>query len=217
MEQKKRKPTNAQLEKRIKNAIVLVEKDKDTQSIYFSDKGLRLTATSDYAIIETGFHRHVFNAYNTAQGMSRPWIYTKRVIEIAAENDCTTKEGYSYARLFEVLKAKEDKTDYNIATFFDWYLFNVFQPLYSIGETEIETFLVYEAYLHNLARTSTILSEKTEDMTNLQFINNVCERIKEFCEGMNETVVFPKKTDEEIAQEEMAALSELESETTPDQ
>ena len=55
-----KKETKAQLERRIKQAVVFVEKDKDTKSVFFSDKGLRLTVTNDTAVVETGYHRHLF-------------------------------------------------------------------------------------------------------------------------------------------------------------
>ena len=172
MEQKK--PTNAQLQKRIANALIHIDRTKDTESIFFVDKGLRLTVNEDYAIIATGFHRHVFNNF-TSSGISRPYLYTKRVIEIANENIVAveTEDGYSFAKLLEVLKAKEDKSEYNILTYYEWFVFNCFQPLYSIGESEVESFLVYEAYLHNIARQAVLLSEKKEDMTNKQFFNEV--------------------------------------------
>lgn len=205
MEQKKE--TRATIERKIKNAIVFVPKDKDTQSIFFDDKGLRLTVTSDTCVIETGFHRHVFNNW-TASGVSRPYLYTKRLVEIALENDCKTKQGYSYAKLLEVLKAKEDKTDYNIVTYVDWWIFNCFQPLYSIGETEAESFLVYESYIHNIARNAILLSEKTEDITNKQFVDGVIKNMQEFTNGMEERVIFPKKTDKEVVQENIEAVQE---------
>ena len=212
MEQKK--PTNAQLQKRIANALIHIDKTKGTESIFFSDKGLRLTVNEDYAIIATGFHRHVFNAFNSAQGISRPYLYTKRVIEIAIENinAVETEDGYSFAKLLEVLKAKEDKSEYNIVTYYDWFVFNCFQPLYSIGESEIESFLVYEAYLHNIARQAVLLSEKKEDMTNKQFFENVIKNMQDFIEGVGERVVFHKMTDEEMAQANIEALTQNEQE-----
>ncbi len=212
MEQKK-KLTNAQMKKRIENAIVFVPKTKDTVSIFFSDKGVRLVSDNDGCVIETNFHRHVFSNI-TAAGVSRPWLYTKRVIEIANENleAIKTESGYSFQRLLDVLKTKDDKTEYNIVTYYDWFLFNIFQPLYGIGETEIESFLVYEDYMHNIARNTILLSEKTDDMTNKQFIQKVIDNIKEFTDGLEENVLFPKKTDEQIAQEEIAAIQEQEQE-----
>ena len=213
MEQKK--PTNAQLQKRIANALIHIDKTKDTESIFFSDKGLRLTVNEDFAIIATGFHRHVFNNFTNA-GISRPYLYTKRVIEIANKT-ATTKRikdngGYSFQRLLEVLKAKEDKSEYNIVTYYDWFVFNCFQPLYSIGESEVESFLVYEAYLHNIARQAVLLSEKKEDMTNKQFFDEVIKNMQNFIEGVDERVIFHKMTDEEMAQANIEALTQNEQE-----
>ena len=210
MEKKSIKPTNAQLQRRIQNALVFVAKDKDYVGCFFSDKGLRLEATSEYAVISTGFHRHVFDSFNAGQGVSRPYLYTKRVIEIANENDCKTEDGYSFAKLLEVLKAKEDQSQYNICVFYEWFVFNCFQPLYSIGESEVEAFLVYESYIHNIARNSIILSEKLEDVTNKQFIEKVIENMKEYTENIEERVIFPKKSDEEVMQENIAAIQEQE-------
>ena len=210
MEQKK-KPTNAQLQKRIENAIVFVPKTKDTISIFFSDKGVRLVADSDGCVIETNYHRHVYSNI-TGAGVSRPYLYTKRVIEIANDNieAIKTESGYSYQRLIDVLKAKEDKSEYNIVVYYEWFLFNIFQPLYGIGETEIESFLVYEDYLHNIARNAILLSEKTEDITNKQFIQKVIDNIKEFTNELEERVLFSKKTDEQVMQEEIEAIQEQE-------
>ena len=218
MEQKK-KLTNAQLQKRLENAIVFVPKTKDTISIFFSDKGVRLVADNDGCVIETNYHRHVYSNITSA-GVSRPYLYTKRVIEIASDKnileEITVKDkndnfvGYSFQRLIDVLKEKEDKSEYNIVVYYEWFLFNIFQPLYGIGETEIESFLVYEDYLHNIARNAILLSEKTEDMTNKQFIQTILESIKHFTEDLEERILFPKKTDEQVMKEEIEAIQEQE-------
>jgi len=211
MEQNQKRPTNAQLQKRIENAIVFVPKTKDTISIFFSDKGVRLVADADGCVIETNYHRHVYSNITSA-GVSRPYLYTKRIIEIANDNLDTikTESGYSYQRLIDVLKEKEDKSEYNIVVYYEWFLFNIFQPIYGIGETEIESFLVYEDYLHNIARNAILLSEKTEDMTNKQFIQTILESMKHFTEDLEERILFHKKTDEQVMQEEVAAIQEQE-------
>jgi hypothetical protein len=208
MEQKK-KLTNAQLQRRIQNALVFVPKDKDYIGIWFEDKGLRLEATGEYCVISTGYHRHVFTSF-TNSGISRPYLYTKRVIEIANENDCKTEDGYSFAKLLKVLYEKDDRSEYNICVYFEWYVYNCFQPLYSIGESEAESFLVYESYVHNIARNSIILSEKLEDITNKDFVEKVIENMKSFTDGVEERVVFPKKSDEELVREEIGAINEQE-------
>jgi hypothetical protein len=207
-----KKATKGDLEKKMRSAVVFVPKDRETISLYFDDKGLRLTATEDFAIIATGAHQHVFRNITVA-GVSRPYIYTKRFIEIALANDSTWKDEKgqvrrSYSKLFEIIKNKDDKTEYNMCWYIDLWLFNIFSPLYSIDETEIASFLVYEQYLHNVARSQVILSEHTDDMTNLQFVDALIDNEKKYLEGMKEAVIIHKKTDEEKTQEEVAALQE---------
>lgn len=208
-----KKPTKAQIERRLQNAVVIVEKTKDSQSIYFSDKGLRLTVTGDYAVIETGYHRHIFSKVSGA-GISRPYLYTERLIALALENDYKTDSGYSFAKLLEILKAKENQAEYNIAVYTEWWLFNCFQPLYSIGESETESFLVYEDYVHNIARNQVILEQRNEDVTNKQFIDKVIKNMQEFTGHITETIILHKKTDEEIIKENIEAVAEQEMNET---
>ena len=212
MEQKK--PTRAQIERRLERAVLHIDRTKETKEFYFSDKGLRLIVTEDYAIVETGFHRHVFSNI-TSSGVSRPYLYVKRFIEITEEHDdkITDNFQYSYTKLFEVLK-EENKAEYNIATYFDWWCFNCFVPLYSIGESDAEAFLVYEDYLHNIAINAVLLSEKTEDMTNKQFFEKVIENMKTYISEIDEVVVFKKKTDDEVMKESVEALQEQELDET---
>jgi hypothetical protein len=47
-------------------------------------------------------------------------------------------------------------------------------------------------------------------MTNKQFIQKVVESIKEFTNELEEHVLFPKKTDEQVMQEEIDAIQEQE-------
>lgn len=216
MEEKKL--TNGQLQNRLKNAILHIDKTKDTKSVYFDDKGFRLTVNEDYAIIETGFHRHVYNAF-TPQGVSRPYLYTKRFIDMALSNDCLIKNSKgettrSYGKLFDTLKNKEDKNEYNVAWYCDLFFYNIFHPLYGIGESEAESFLVYESYLHNIARNKVIMSEKINDMTNLDFIEAVMKEVKAYTEGMDKRTIFKKKTDEEMMQENIEAAAAQQSEKT---
>lgn len=208
--------TKGELERRMRNAIVLVPKTKDTVSVFFDDKVLKLTATDDFAVIETGFHRHVFNQL-TPSGVSRPYLYTRRFIEIAIENDCVVYDAKgnqtrSYAKLMDVLKNKEDKTEYNLCWFVDLWLNNIFQPLYGIDETESAAFLIYDTYLHNIARSQIILSEKEKDITNIEFVNQEHELVNGYIDGMKEAVIFHKLTDKELQEREISALQENEQE-----
>lgn len=208
---KKKKLSNAQLTKRIQQAVVFVERTKTTEEIYFFDKGLRLIVTEDYAVVETGWHRHVFN-YITSGGLSQPCIFVRQFIEIAnkAQSEhgdiLDPEKGFSYSKLFEVLKKQEDQAEFNICWYVDLWLFNIFNPLYSIGTNEASSFLVYENYLHNMARSRVILEEKKEDVTNKDFIAKVTGLMQDFANDMQERVVFHKLTDEERLKQEVQAL-----------
>ena len=211
MEQKKE--TRASVERKIKNAVVFVPKDKNTSSIFFSDKGVRLTITMDSAVIAFGFSQTVYNNF-TMSGVSRPYLYTKRIIEIANENlkEIEVDGGYSYQRLLDVLKETEDKSEYNIVTYFSWFLQNLHSPQFGIAEDEVSSFLVYEDYIHNIAKNSVLLSEHKEDVTNKQFIESVIANIREFTDGLEESVLLHKMTDEEMAQANIEALTQNEQE-----
>lgn len=214
MEQKK-KPTNAQLQKRLNNAILHIDRTKDTKSIYFDDKGLRLTVNEDYAVIETGYHRHVFNNFTTS-GISRPYLYVQRLIDIALDNASQMtieKEngntGFSYSKLLDALKGNKDKNlDYLIAYYCDMYFYTIFQNLYSIGESVSSTFFVYFSYLCGIVRNSIILDEHKEPLTNKQFISKFCDTIKELSSAMEEQVIIEAKSDEERMEEEINAIQE---------
>lgn len=211
MEKKNTKPTNAQLLRRIERAVVHIDLTKSTISTYFSDKGVRLTADDESAVIAFGYSQTIFNSF-TSSGVSRPWLYTKRVIEIANENkeSIKTDSGYSFQKLLKVLKEKEDNAEYNIVVFYDWYLMCLFSPQFLIGESETESFLVYEDYVHNLSRNQVILEQHNEDVTNKQFIDKVIKNVQEFTGNMTETVILHKKTDEEIVKENIDAITEQE-------
>ena len=205
-----KKTTKAQLEKRIANALIHVDKTKETQTIFFDDKGLRLSVTEDYCIIETGFHRHVYNNY-TSDGISRPWLYTKRIIEIANENDCKVGDGYSYQRLMQVLKDKEDKSDYNIATYYDWWLFIIFNNLYAIAENEASYWLVFFKYVQALATNTILFEEHKDGLTNKQFIDKYIDLIRDFTKGIDERQVFVAKSDEDVMRENIEAMQQDEN------
>lgn len=209
MEQKKE--TRASIERKIKNAVAFVPKDKWTISIFFSDKGVRLTSTMDSAVIAFGYSQTIYSNF-TAAGISRPYLYTKRIIEIANENlkDIEVDGGYSYQRLLDVLNEKEDKSEYNIVTYFSWFLQNLFSPQFGIAEDEVSSFLVYEDYIHNIAKNSVLLSERNEDLTNKQFIDKVIANIKDFTDNLEESILLHKKTDEEIVKESIEAAQEQE-------
>ena len=112
MKEEKKKLTNGQLLRRLTNAVLHLDRTKDTKTVYFADKGLGLTYddNENYAVVTTNFHRHVFKKI-TSQGISRPYLYIVRFVNIALENNCMLKDDkgnfyYSYAKLFDTLRPK---------------------------------------------------------------------------------------------------------------
>jgi vacuolar-type H+-ATPase catalytic subunit A/Vma1 len=100
----------------------------------------------------------------------------------------------------------------NIVVYFDWWLMVIFDGLYSIGESEIESFLVYFKYIGIIATNSILLDEHKEDMTNKQFIQKFFDNIKDFTDNLTENILFPKKTDDERIKEEVEAIAQTEQE-----
>lgn len=201
-----KKVTKAQLEKKIANAVLFVEKTKETKSVYFSDKGMRLIVNDEVAIIETGHHRHVFSMLAQTE-VSKPYLYTKRVVELALENDCTVKnesgeQFYSFARLLEVLKEK-DESLYNIAYFFQMWVQCIFFPLYMIGESEVEAFTVYLDFVSIIARNSIMLEEKNDSLSSKQFVEKYVENIKAYTATLQDVEIFKKMSDEEFVQAQL--------------
>ena len=112
------------------------------------------------------------------------------------------------------LKAKEDQTDFRIAWYCDLWFNNIMSPLYSIGESEMESFMVYEQYVHNIAKKRAIFEaqEKDGDVTNKEFVESISEHLKGFIGDMGDKVLFAKKSEEEQKQEEADAMAQLNNE-----
>lgn len=214
-----KKPTAAQLERRINNAILILDKTKDTVSVYFDDKGVRITVNNAYAIVETSSHKHVFDAV-TVGGYSQPYLFLKKVVEIWQENDELSlddkMETRSYARLVSGLNDKGMKDEHGILWLVDKWMFNLTMPLYEIGSDNLTSFGCYENFVHNVARNAVLLGEHKEDLTNKQFFAEVIEQMQAVINEMSEFVVIHKETDEERISAEMESLAQDETEKAID-
>ena len=180
MEQKK--PTKQQLESKINKSLVFVERDKNYKIIYFNDKGLKLETTSEYAIVSTNYHKHVFDAF-TSSGVSKPYIYVNSMLDIAIKHVddikiTTNGETYvSYALLNTFLKEHQgngdaEKNEFAIFFYVDMWLYNIFTPLYEISEMEATQFMTFQHYVENIVRHKLQLAEHKEDVTNKNFAND---------------------------------------------
>lgn len=217
----KKKPTKREIENKISKAIVFIPKDKETKRIRFDDKGLELVYTSDFAIVETTFHRHIFRSITT-NGFSKPYLYIKRFVDIALEHDCRskTKEGEYYNSYYKLLSDyKNDeskKDDYIILFYVDMYFLNIFSNLYTIGESDASSFMVYLEYIFNIAKAHIVAQEFKDDITNRKLVEMVVEKIFEYTKDDIERVIFKKQSEDEIIEQESSALEEMNPDATID-
>lgn len=80
MEQKK--ATRAELEKRIKNAQLIIDKGKNYKAFYFADRGIGIYICQDYVVSTTNFHQHVWNRINSA-GYNSTCLILESLVDIA--------------------------------------------------------------------------------------------------------------------------------------
>lgn len=208
--------TKEQLQRRIDRALLHIDRTKDTREVYFDDKGLRLIVNDDFCIVGTNFHRHVFSKI-TSGGFSRPYLYISQFVDFALNNDCTKTDSKgnpfcSYSKLIQKLLEKEDRKEYNIAIYVDWWLFNIFNPLYTIAESPQDSFHVYFDYMHNLAFSHISLDEHKEGMTNKQFIKAYMNLMEEYLKGVDERMIYEPLSDEEREKREMEAMQASDAE-----
>ena len=88
----------------------------------------------------------------------------------------------------------------------------IFDGLYSIGESEIESFFVYFKYIGIIATNSILLDEHKENMTNKQFVEKFISLVKEDTGDIDERVLFKALTDEERMKQEIDAAAQNEQE-----
>ena len=80
MEQKK--ATRGELEKRIKNAQLIVDKGKNYKAFYFADRGIGIYICQDYIVSTTNFHQHVWNRID-AMGYNTTCLMLESLVDIA--------------------------------------------------------------------------------------------------------------------------------------
>lgn len=199
----KKNMTKGDLERMIRTAIVFIPKTKGTQSVHFDDKGVRIEITDDHAIVRTPYHTHVFEKI-TSIGYSKPYLYLKRFVEIALDVDCIVKDSRgnitrSYKKLFDTLKESgTDNNEYTIAMYVDWYMFNIYQPLYSIGEDSFDSFMTYFSYMSNISTNSILLGEHKDGMTNKEFVKKYLEVMEAMLKDMTEQKIIEPISDKDV-------------------
>lgn len=214
---KKQKPTLAQLQKKISNAIVFIEKDPKTyNSIYFDDRGLTLEATDDYAIVGRLSFRMVFNSI-VSGGYSRVHLVVQKIIEMAHSYGCKVEKNgtfiNSYWKLWENISTsdkdeKEKLEDLSILSMFSSWIDVQQCTIFSLSERTQDVFTLQFAH-RAFALFFGILSKPYDkDMTNVDLMKEFDKELKSFIKENKETFVVLKKETEEQRKEAIANAME---------
>jgi len=160
-----KKTTNlskAQLENRIKNAQLIVDKGADYKAFFFGDRGIGIYVCEDYTITSTLFHQHVWHNVTSA-GFSNPYAFLKRFVEIANDNkDSITlkdKEGnpyYSIDKLVSLAPLSEE--EHLICVMCDRFICINESAVYDIGNDSVTVSALMLEYMHFLAKANAYMS-----------------------------------------------------------
>ncbi len=177
MEQKK--PTKKQLEKKLKEATVFV--DKAEKSIYLADIGVGIYISKFQTVLSTNFHRHVWENINSV-GYSGVFMYLNSFLDIVIAKlddikDKNTKGElyYSFGKLKACALSENERM---IVSKVEMFIYSVNDGLYSIGsDSDPIGIMLYLDYLYTMSK-ATLISELPEgDILVNTFVKDLVSRM----------------------------------------
>ena len=218
MEQKK--PTNAQLQKRISRAVVHIDRTKDTKEVFFDDRGIRIVISDERAIISQLSFMMTFDEI-VSGGYSRNYMVLNRIVEMVDEYDCVVvnekeEKCVSFWKLYDSVKnsTKEGhEADNGIITkFIIW--FGVMQSsMFMLSERTDFTFALGTQYAMNGIISGSISKFYEKDMTNKELLAEIAKEFDTYRDSVKEEFVVMKKETEEDRKQAIAnAIQEQEQE-----
>lgn len=218
MEQKKTKPTNAQLQKRISRAVVHIDRTKDTKEVFFDDRGIRIVISDERAIISQLSFMMTFDEI-VSGGYSRNYMVLNRIVEMVDEYDCVVvnekgEKSVSFWKLYDSVKnsTKEGhEADNGIITkFIIW--FGVMQSsMFMLSERTDFTFALGTQYAMNSIISGSISKFYEKDMTNKELLAEIAKEFDTYRDSVKEEfVVMKKETKEDRKQAIANAIQEQE-------
>lgn len=177
MEQKK--PTKKQLEKKLKEATVFV--DKAEKSIYLADIGVGIYISKFQTVLSTNFHRHVWENINSV-GYSGVFMYLNSFLDIVLSKldeikDKNTKGElyYSFGKLKACALSENERM---IVSKVEMFIYSVNDGLYSIGsDSDPIGIMLYLDYLYTMSK-ATLISELPEgDILVNTFVKDLVSRM----------------------------------------
>ena len=209
-----KKLTNAQLQKRLKNAILHVDRTKAYRAVMFADRNLKIEIEEDVAIISRLSYRLCFDKV-VASGYSRVYLILANVVDMASRYDCIKDDEKvgkftSYWKLWDAVREKEaQQGDLGVLTIFSVW-FDVLQStLFLCPEQADETFALNTIYVLNTYVHGVLAKPYDKDMTNKELMVEISNEVNEYIAQMgDEYVVLHKETKEEQEQATADALAE---------
>lgn len=205
MEEKK--ITKAQLEKRINNAQLIVDKGNAYKAIYFADRGIGIYICKDYVIASTNFHQHVWNKVIGA-GYNKPCLYLEEMVDIANAhiNEIGDKNNkgelfYSLTKLQSLSSLTEEERILIILV--ERFLYVLNDAPYAIGNEQQDITNLMVQYLCWLTKASVFMEERTDDMIRNDFYNKFISLLR----YMTLEADIDKNTDDEL-KEKIAEIEE---------
>jgi len=203
MEQKK--PTNAQLQKRLQKAVFHIDRNKETKEVYFNDRGLRIVISDGRALVSQLSFTMVFEEI-VAGGYSRVYVALSHLCDMVNNYDCivTDKNGnvsYSWKKLVaEVEKSKGETRNVDYVILMKFHLwFSLHQnSMFLLSEREDFTFALGAIFAMNTIISGVISKPYDKDMSNKELFDEIIAATKEYRDNLKEEYkVLSKETEEE--------------------
>ena len=209
-----KKLTNAQLQKRLKNAVLHIDKTKAYRAVMFADRNLKIEIEDDVAIISRLSYSLCFNKV-VASGYSRVYMILANVVDMVKRYDCIKENDKvgkftSYWKLWDAVREKEaEQGDLGVLTIFSVW-FDVLQStLFLCPEKADETFALNTIYVLNTYVHGVLAKPYDKDMTNKELMIEIANEVNEYIAQMgDEYLVLHKETKEEQEQAVADALAE---------
>lgn len=171
-----------QLRKKITKAMMFIDKGSDYKAFYFDDMGLGIHICEHFVLLSRPFNDIVY-AKVTGRGYNKPCQYLEYVVDMANKykdkiqgKDAEGNVNYSFRKLF-MLDCLTDN-EKTLAQLFKMYAYYVADPIYSIGNSDLDVVNMLTLYFSYLSKNNALLEEKKEDVTRNDFFNDYIARFR---------------------------------------
>lgn len=215
-----KKPTNAQLQRRIDSAIIHMDRTKDTKEVFFDDRNIRVVVNEDVALLANGIYTTMFNRHYFG-GESNQYLCLSSLVECAKRYDdkiiASNKNGEKFRSFALLVKTMEENNDADYAWIkvLEWFIYN-FEANIALAPRENFTnaifYNIYEKFAHSAASLEQFSNEHKDGMTNKEYFKAIADKLIAIADDMNDDKMFEPISDEEMAKKEMEALQKNEEE-----